>query len=287
MHLNEYLKELRDRVEQGIGSAFLDFTGKFEESNLERALQYSLAAGGKRIRPVIVAGTAEAFGAHQSQWTGYAAALEAIHCGSLIHDDLPMLDNDDTRRGRPSCHIKFGEAVALLAGDAILPLANILILQYSQDVSDSTKLDLLKLISDSTYEVCRGQVRDVELMKEAKQSDSETLIRLHQEKTAALFKAAFMGGGLIADASSEQRDRLARCGGSFGLFFQLADDLDDYQEGADQEGEEMVNLVSLLGRDEARLRLKALKSEIEELSAAMPIKPLVEALFALIPVSNS
>ena len=80
---------------------------------------------------------------------------------------------------------------------------------------------------------------------------------------------------------------MARCGESFGLFFQLADDLDDYQEGVDQDGEEMVNLVSLLGREEARRRLKALKSEIEELSAAMPIKPLVEALFALIPVNNS
>jgi len=277
------LKELRKRVEGQLSEAFSDFFSQFEETRLEQALEYGLQAGGKRIRPTIVAGVAESYGAEAGQWIGFASALEAVHCGSLIHDDLPMLDDDDVRRGRPSCHIKFGEAVALLAGDAILPLANILILKYSQGVSDPVKLNLLTLISDSTYEVCRGQVRDVELMKELQAGDKETLISLHQEKTGALFKAAFAGGGLVARVSSDEQSRLGKIGERFGLFFQLADDLDDFSEEGEQGGEDMVNLVKLLGEESARKRLDLLRSEINTEAESTEVKALVKSLFDLVP----
>ncbi len=192
-----------------------------------KAMEYSLFAGGKRLRPILCLLACRLVKGRAVQALPFACALEYIHTYSLIHDDLPALDNDDFRRGRPSCHRKFGEATAILAGDALLTEAFSLLssLRYLKAVSPEIRLQLIREIAlaSGLSGMIGGQEAD--LAGEKKKVSLAYLQDLQQKKTGALITASLVGGGLIGGADSETLRTLRQFGLRIGLAFQIRDDL--------------------------------------------------------------
>jgi geranylgeranyl diphosphate synthase, type II len=200
-------------------------------TSIHTAMRYSVFAGGKRIRPILCLETARIFGEEVSAALFPACAIEFIHTYSLIHDDLPALDNDDLRRGKPTCHKKFGDAIAILAGDALLTLAFETI--GKSHVSAERRVAMLTEISSSAGTVngmVGGQVADIEA--EGNRVGPETLEYIHRSKTAALIRAAITAGALSASAPEEDVVRLRRFGETIGLAFQVTDDILDVEESS-------------------------------------------------------
>lgn len=200
-----------------------------EPTSIHRAIRYSVFAGGKRLRPLLVLASGEAVGGAQELLLPVACAIEMIHTYSLIHDDLPSLDNDDMRRGRPTSHKVFGEAIAILAGDALLTLAFQVLASFPiEEPLRHRKIDAIREIATAAgtpYGMIAGQVVDLE--SEGKQIDPETLDFIHATKTAALFSASVGSGAIIAGASPEEKAILSNYGRKIGLAFQIIDDLLD------------------------------------------------------------
>jgi len=200
--------------------------------SIHRAMRHSIFAGGKRLRPILcmeaarmVSGTGEI----PAGAADLGAALEMIHTYSLIHDDLPALDNDDLRRGKPTSHKKFGEAAAILAGDALLTLAFETIV--ATPVNAERRVSMLAEISSAAGTIngmVGGQVADLEA--EGKHINPEMLEYIHRSKTAALIRASITSGALCAGAATEDVARLRRFGESLGLLFQVTDDILDVEE---------------------------------------------------------
>ncbi len=192
-----------------------------------KATEYSLFSGGKRLRPILCLLACRLVKGRTVQALPFACALEYIHTYSLIHDDLPALDNDDFRRGRPSCHRKFGEATAILAGDALLTEAFSLLSspRHLKAVSPEIRLQLIREIAlaSGLSGMIGGQEAD--LAGEKKKVSLAYLQDLHQKKTGALITASLVGGGLIGGADSETLKRLRQFGLRIGLAFQIRDDL--------------------------------------------------------------
>jgi geranylgeranyl diphosphate synthase, type II len=212
--------ELRDAVETFLRSlAFAPELG-----DLEDALRYSLESGGKRVRPVLCLAVAEANGASVDDALPAAAALELVHTFSLVHDDLPAMDDDDERRGRPSAHVAFGEGVALLAGDALLAEALRLALTYESE-------DVARDLADATLGMIGGQYRDIT-------GDNGDLEELHRLKTGRLFVAAVRLGLDVAGVARGARDEWVAFGEDVGLLFQVVDDLLDGDGYAERLGVE-------------------------------------------------
>jgi geranylgeranyl diphosphate synthase, type II len=212
--------ELRDAVETFLRSlAFAPELG-----DLEDALRYSLESGGKRVRPVLCLAVAEANGASVDDALPAAAALELVHTFSLVHDDLPAMDDDDERRGRPSAHVAFGEGVALLAGDALLAEALRLALTYESE-------DVARDLADATLGMIGGQYRDIT-------GDNGDLEELHRLKTGRLFVAAVRLGLDMAGVARGGRDEWVAFGEDVGLLFQVVDDLLDGDGYAERLGVE-------------------------------------------------
>jgi len=212
--------ELRDAVETFLRSlAFAPELG-----DLEDALRYSLESGGKRVRPVLCLAVAEANGASVDDALSAAAALELVHTFSLVHDDLPAMDDDDERRGRPSAHVAFGEGVALLAGDALLAEALRLALTYESE-------DVARDLADATLGMIGGQYRDIT-------GDNGDLEELHRLKTGRLFVAAVRLGLDVAGVARGARDEWVAFGEDVGLLFQVVDDLLDGDGYAERLGVE-------------------------------------------------
>jgi geranylgeranyl diphosphate synthase type II len=227
--------ELRDAVETYLRSlAFAPELG-----GLEEALRYSLESGGKRVRPVLCLAVAEANGASVEDALPAAAALELVHTFSLVHDDLPAMDDDDERRGRPSAHVAFGEGVALLAGDALLAEALRLALTYG---SEGVARDL----SDATLGMIGGQYRDIT-------GDDGDLEGLHRLKTGRLFVAAVRIGLDVADVAHGARHEWVAFGEDVGLLFQVVDDLLDGDGYAERLGAEEARRLA----DEVAVRARA------------------------------
>ena len=204
---------------------------------LHRAMRYSLLAGGKRIRPTLVLASGEALGAETDQLMPAACAIEMIHTYSLIHDDLPAMDNDDLRRGRPTCHKAFGEAVAILAGDALLTLSFRVLAATSPSLDPERQVRVIHefaAAAGSTYGMIGGQVADIE--NEGKPVDQHTLEYIHRAKTGALIAASAAAGGIIAGASFDEIERLRAYGQRIGLAFQIADDILDVTSTSEQLG---------------------------------------------------
>jgi geranylgeranyl pyrophosphate synthase len=199
-----------------------------QPESLWQAMRYGVLSGGKRIRPVLLLETTRALCGNMSMALQPALALELVHCFSLIHDDLPCMDDDDFRRGRPTLHKVYNEAMAVLAGDALLSKAFFWIMHPENSLSESVKCQLaLKLAAFSGAEgLVAGQIEDMEA--ENGQADPEKLRRIHQGKTAALFQYATWAGGLCSGvASAETLLKLEAFGHDLGLAFQIADDLLD------------------------------------------------------------
>jgi len=193
------------------------------------AMKYSVSAGGKRIRPVLLLEFCRICGGNIKNALPFACALEMIHTYSLIHDDLPCMDNDDFRRGKPSCHKAFGEANALLAGDALLNLAFETMLSSENDLDPSLKLKAAAFISkcSGVYGMIGGQV--IDLQNEGNAISEELLIRLYKDKTAALLRAAAVSGAIIANADDVKINAANEYAEKIGLAFQIVDDILDYE----------------------------------------------------------
>ncbi|MEK6324875.1 MAG: polyprenyl synthetase family protein [Acidobacteriota bacterium] len=204
---------------------------------LHQAMRYSLLAGGKRLRPALVLAAGEAFDADTDDLMPAACAIEMIHTYSLIHDDLPAMDNDDLRRGRPTCHKAFGEAIAILAGDALLTQA------FRVLASDAPKRDAERQVrvirevataAGTVEALIGGQMADIE--SEGNKVDAPALEYIHRSKTGAMISASVVVGGLIAGATEDQIEKLRAYGRRIGLAFQIADDILDVTSTSEQLG---------------------------------------------------
>jgi geranylgeranyl diphosphate synthase type II len=200
-------------------------------ASIHKAMRYSVFAGGKRIRPLLYLEAAAMFSENPVAAVSTGCALEFIHTYSLIHDDLPALDNDDFRRGKPTCHKVFGEAIAILAGDALLTLA-FQTLAFVP-VEPQRRLKILATIAQAAGTdrgMIGGQVADLEAEK--KTPDVGTLEYIHRSKTAALIRASIVAGGIAGGATNEDVERLKCFGENIGWAFQVVDDILDVEESS-------------------------------------------------------
>jgi geranylgeranyl diphosphate synthase, type II len=207
-----------------------------EPRRLHSAIRWSMFAGGKRFRPALVIATGEAFGTAREQLLRTACAFEMIHTYSLIHDDLPSMDDDDLRRGQPTCHVKFDEATAILAGDALQALAFQTIAEDEQ-LSPETRIRVaaeLARAAGTPAGMVSGQARDLEA--ESKTVAADTLQQIHLEKTGALICAAARCGATIGGASGEELNAITDYATNLGLLFQITDDLLDVTATAGEMG---------------------------------------------------
>ena len=202
-----------------------------QPSSIHTAMRYSVFAGGKRMRPILCLESARIFATDLTPVLHPACAIEFIHTYSLIHDDLPALDNDDLRRGKPTCHKKFGEAIAILAGDGLLTLAFETI--GATPVAAERRVAMLGEIAGAAGTVngmVGGQVADIEA--ERKPVDAAMLEYIHRSKTAALIRASAVAGALCAGAGTDDVARLRRFGETIGWAFQVTDDILDVEESS-------------------------------------------------------
>ena len=238
---------------------------KDDPGRLVEAMRYSLLAPGKRLRPILALAAAEAVGPRVDEpMRVAAAAVELVHCYSLIHDDLPAMDDDDVRRGRPTSHKAFGEATAILAGDALLTLAFEWLAEAAKIANAPGRfLPAIAALARGAgvSGMVRGQARDTLSTPPA---TLEAIERLHVEKTGALFRAAVEIGGATAGATAEQMAALARFGDSYGIAFQHADDRDD-REHSDFASEARRRIHVLVA--EASSALEAFGAKAEPLRA--------------------
>lgn len=203
---------------------------------IHSAIRWSLFAGGKRFRPALLLATGQTFGARSDDLLRTACALEMIHTYSLIHDDLPSMDNDELRRGRPTCHVKFDEATAILAGDALQTLA-FQVIAEDQRLSPALRINLIAEIARAagTPEgMVAGQAHD--LNAESREVTKEELERIHHRKTGALIRAAARSGGMIAGVNNSGLEVISDYATNLGLLFQITDDLLDVTATAEDLG---------------------------------------------------
>jgi geranylgeranyl diphosphate synthase type II len=204
-------------------------------SVIHQAMRYSVFAGGKRVRPILCMEAFSIFSSTQDAVLPVACALEMIHTYSLIHDDLPALDNDDLRRGRSTCHKKFGEAMAILAGDALLTLAFEVLTGAAAPPAD--RVALIREIASAAGTrdgMVGGQVADIEA--EGQAVTAEMLEYIHRSKTAALIRASIVSGAIAGGASPDDLERLRVFGGLIGWAFQVTDDILDVEESSEALG---------------------------------------------------
>lgn len=252
-----------------------DFSG-YEDcvKNIFDSFSYSLFAGGKRLRPFLVLEFASIFGADINEAVSYAAAIESVHTFSLIHDDLPCMDNDDLRRGKPTNHIVFGEACALLAGDALSLYAFEEICDNSFSAKQNMRAAKLLASSAGICGMIAGQ--QIDIFSEGKKADEKLLTLLQQKKTGALFECAVLLGCIAANIPEDDKRYIAakRFASHIGLAFQITDDILDVcgneqtlgkPIGSDSENEKST-FVSLVGIDGAK---KKAELEIEKAKAEL------------------
>lgn len=240
--LKQYLEARRLTVEEALEVALPQQDGP--ETRVVEAMRYSLFAGGKRLRPILCLAASEAVGGDLKAAMPAGCALEMIHTYSLIHDDLPAMDDDDLRRGKPTNHKVFGEAIAILAGDGLLTEAFVLLSDYSSLLPERAVQVIGVIAEAASYRgMVGGQV--VDILSQNKRADLETVQQMHSRKTAALIAAATESGALAGKGSEAQVAALARYGRAIGLAFQIADDI------LDIEGDTEL-LGKTTGADEAR-----------------------------------
>jgi len=254
---------------------------------LHKAMRYSVFAGGKRLRPVLVIAGAEAVGGTAERVMPTACALEMIHTYSLVHDDLPAMDNDDFRRGVPTNHKVFGEAIAILAGDALLTLAFRLV----ADNARTADLGAIQAVVADVAEAAghagmvAGQVADLEA--EGRQVGADTLDYIHVHKTGALIRTSLRVGAMLCGATAEQVRALSVAGANLGLAFQIVDDILDVVASSEELGktagkdqiQQKATFPAIHGIEASRARARSLIAEAEE--ALTAFGPRAEPIRAL------
>jgi geranylgeranyl diphosphate synthase, type II len=234
MTLDRYLADQQRLIEQTLDRWVP--TESTPPETIHKAMRYSLFAGGKRIRPLLAMAAASAVADVPTGVEDAACTLELIHTYSLIHDDLPALDNDDLRRGRPTCHKVFGDAMAILAGDALLTLA-FEVLAVQPHAEPCRKIRLVHELASASGTVggmIAGQVHDLE--GEHQFPSAQVLDRIHRAKTGALLRASVRMGAIYAGADDEQLAAISRYGEHIGLAFQIVDDILDVEEPSEKLG---------------------------------------------------
>ena len=275
MHVNfkAEWKKRADLVEEGLLRE-LKKVPAYDET-LEKAMEYSLMAGGKRLRPVLLMAAADAVGKDGAAFLTTGCAIEMIHTYSLIHDDLPAMDNDDYRRGKPTNHKVFGDGIAVLAGDALLTLAFEVMLRQ-EGAAPETLVTVVSEMSRAAgpYGMVGGQVLDLE--GEGRRLDLAALRKIHMGKTGALFCAAIRSGAILAGAKEEELAALTLYAERFGLAFQITDDILDVTGdeaaigkpvGSDVRNEK-ATYVTLTSLEEAK---KLAEDAVNEAVAALDI----------------
>lgn len=273
MNFNETLTIKVENIEKVIKQFLPEETG-FQKTVLE-AMNYSILAGGKRLRPMLVKETYEAFGgSDEAVAEPFMAAIEMIHTYSLVHDDLPAMDNDDYRRGRKTTHVVYGEAMGILAGDALLNYAFETAMR-AFDVADVSMYPrvarALQVLAQKAgiYGMIGGQVCDIESENSTEPIEGEKLLFIHEHKTAALIQAAMMIGAILAGAGEDVILRLEQSAYDLGIAFQIQDDILDVTStfealgkpiGSDEKNSKQT-YVSIYGLDHAKTEVKRLSEE--------------------------
>jgi len=278
MDIQQYLSQAKKAVDESLDRLLPPESA--EPVTIHCAMRYSVFAGGKRVRPILVLAAGESLGGNRETLMHLGASIEMIHTYSLIHDDLPSLDNDDLRRGLPTCHKVFGEAIAILAGDSLMTRCYQLLVDLPH-APDSVRLAVVREIATATGTIdgmIGGQVVDLE--SEGKEISHSTLNYIHSCKTGALLRTCTRCGALVSCATAEQLRMLTDFGSKIGLAFQIVDDILDMTETSERLGK-------TAGKDEkvrkatypALFGLDASWQKARELihSAVEEIKPLGEA----------
>lgn len=278
MNFNETLTTKVQNIERII-KKFLPKEEGYQKTVLE-AMNYSILAGGKRLRPMLVQEVFEAFGGSGEIVEPFMAAIEMIHTYSLVHDDLPAMDNDEYRRGRKTTHVVYGEAMGILAGDGLLNYAfeTALSAFNAADTEEYPRIArALQVLARKAgvYGMIGGQVCDIESEDSKEPINGEQLMFIHEYKTAALIQAAMMVGGILAGADDEQVARLEQSAYDLGIAFQIQDDILDvtstFEElgkpiGSDEKNHKQT-YVTIYGLEHAREEVKRLSEEAISLVA--------------------
>ena len=270
--LSSHVAELRAEVDRALTER-VEFAEGCPD-RLAEAAQYSLLSPGKRLRPLLVLLAAEACGLERGQAMPAACAVEMIHAYSLIHDDLPAMDDDDLRRGRPTCHRAFGEDVAILAGDALLTRAFEVLASEVLPASAAAKCCQALAVAAGASGMVGGQVDDLD--GEQLPTNQQELESIHLRKTAALIQVSVQLGGIVAEAKPEQIEALRRYGNRLGLAFQVVDDLLDASGDEEKTGKRVqkdsdrgkITCPGLMGMEASTRRAEQL---VEEARASLQI----------------
>lgn len=270
MDLNQYLQSRGEMVNQALAACWPE-----AGHPLFKAMNYSLLGSGKRLRPILCLAAHEAAGGHSANAMYCALALEMIHCYSLIHDDLPAMDNDDYRRGRPTNHKVYGEAMAILAGDGLLSQAFVLLASPPAAINAKSALEVSRLVAIAAgpQGMVGGQADDMG----PPTFSLQYLKNIHARKTGALISAALISGAKLAEASDEFMDILAQYGEKIGLAFQIADDILDVEGSREELGKSIgkdaaqgkLTYPALLGLEAARQMGRELVQEAQQLAGKL------------------
>lgn len=274
----DFLRAVRPEVE-----ATLDRLLPREDvapARLHAAMRYAVFAGGKRVRPALVVLAGESVGAERDVLLPGAAALEMLHTFSLVHDDLPALDDDDLRRGRPTVHREYDEATAVLVGDALFNLGLQTLAEEPESADASLRAVVVSMVSRAvgTAGMIGGQVADLEAEDQWPEDATAALESIHRRKTGALLIASIRLGGLYAGASAEQDALLVDLGERIGLLFQIRDDILDVERSTEQLGKtagkdaaaRKLTYPGLYGLDESKAKLAQVGDEAYALARALP-----------------
>ena len=270
----DLIQAYQERVNQALKIAL----PPINNSRLVDAMHYSVLNGGKRLRPILVYLSSELGKTETSIADTAACAVEFIHCYSLIHDDLPAMDDDKLRRGKPTCHIKFDEATAILAGDALQPMAYELICSL-ENLPDTTKISMVNSLTKACSHngMVEGQMKDIQLNKAV---SVDALDLMHEQKTGRLIEASIELGGLIGGLNSDELLILKAYGQKIGLAFQIRDDIIDVESPSSESGKpqgsdaikEKITYPSLVGMEESKIRSQELAEEALEILTSLNLK---------------
>jgi geranylgeranyl diphosphate synthase type II len=269
VNLKSYLASRQRVIDRALDRFLPKDTTK--PATIHKAMRYSLFAGGKRLRPILCLAAAEACGSKLDNALPLACALECIHTYSLVHDDLPSMDNDDFRRGRPTCHKVFGEGIAVLAGDALLTIAFELVSRAKSTPRYSTSILLREVaVAAGSQKLIAGQVADLEA--EGKKTNRAQLRYIHENKTAAILTTTVRLGAMSANANAKKLNAITRFGRALGLAFQIIDDILDVTQTSEKLGKsagkdvaaKKATYPAVIGLDASRVEAKRLTKQAHD-----------------------